>query len=636
VCGIFGIFPKQESTSPYLNKADLSTFSEIGNNSTRRGMDASGLVFSRDRASYNVIKGNLDFKKLFRKAKKDLYSCPDLDFLVGHTRLATHGDSASSTNNHPIISENWLVVHNGWVTNYRDIFSTSSLTEKNSGADIVDSYSINLVLENYSNSNKSSFHGDLAIHLARLEGELTFFALHRSGFSFLFTNVGNIYFYQNSDRVIFASEPDFFSSNLKPFVSQLPKNIIYELSNFNVNSDIHIKDLAGGVVDKKGKTNLLLDLNYVTYLKKLLSNQIFQLGFESKSIYRCKKCLLPETFPSIIFTDDGICQHCVNFVCSSPTGIEKVYNEIIKISPSGKVILGLSGGRDSCYLAHLSTEIGLSPIAVTYDWGLISNSARENMAKITGKLGLEHVLIARNTFKVKKRVRKSLKAVLNSKDSRFIPLLMAGDKSWMSIAKKVAKYRGNLPVLMGIQKYENTGFKTIGLLESKGFFLSNEKSSVGLSPKVLIKMLTAYFLFGIRHPYILGILFTDGLKGFIDYYFFNSEIINLLDSIDYDPQAVELLLRERYNFNFVDLESDDTWRAGDMTSHLYDVLYFKHLKFTEKDVMISNLIRNGKITTQQGLSSINNIERINFNLIFDYANYIEIDYAWLLRKLINY
>ena len=65
-------------------------------------------------------------------------------------------------------------------------------------------------------------------------------------------------------------------------------------------------------------------------------------------------------------------------------------------------IVGLSGGRDSCYGLHLLKTNMMNPIAYTYDWGLTTDISRINAAKICGSLGIEHIIRAANIEKKRK------------------------------------------------------------------------------------------------------------------------------------------------------------------------------------------------------------------------------------------
>ena len=92
-----------------------------------------------------------------------------------------------------------------------------------------------------------------------------------------------------------------------------------------------------------------------------------------------------------------------NFFCNAYEKQEfKGEDELIKIlekyrSKNNKpdCLVGFSGGRDSSYGLHLLKEkFKMNPIAYTYDWGLTTDNARINAAKICGKLGIQHATIA--------------------------------------------------------------------------------------------------------------------------------------------------------------------------------------------------------------------------------------------------
>jgi glucosamine--fructose-6-phosphate aminotransferase (isomerizing) len=633
MCGIFGIFTQVQSEKVKIDSKDFKLFSNIGLKSRIRGVDASGIMFGQSGSNVQVIKGNVDLRKLLKEVSRNSHKS-DNNFFVGHTRYATHGTRINQNNNHPVVSQNWLVIHNGWITNFDEIKQNTPLKNWGGANTSVDSFAINSVLEGMLSNSDEFSHQDFSQALNRLKGEISLFAIHKSGRSFLYTNVGNIYIFQTKDRILFASQPEFFQKKHAKFTSQLSIKKVYELPTVKISGSFDVKFMARSeVVDFLPNESSQYD---EFELREILIQKLNLLNSSRKELSHCSNCLIPETFPNIKFNSEGECQHCTNYKPTIPMSVKQLSEMLNAASPTRQIVFGLSGGRDSCYLAHLLSTQGFKPIAVTYDWGLISNDARENMANISGILGIEHLLITRNSDLIKKRVRRSLEEVLKSHDYRFIPLLMAGDKFWLRAVQNIAKRRKNLPVVMGMQKYENTGFKTIGLLESDKFYLGNTNSSISLSFAVLIKMVMSYLIWGLRQPSVLPILFTEGLYGFYYYYFFNSKIISPFNLIDYNPNDVESILQINYDYKFNKIGSHNTWRAGDMTSHLYDILYFIKLQFTEQDIMISNLIRSGKITKADGIKRINNLNRANLELVKSYSEYLSIDFSLLLKKIIDF
>ena len=50
-----------------------------------------------------------------------------------------------------------------------------------------------------------------------------------------------------------------------------------------------------------------------------------------------------------------------------------------KKNKNSDIVVGFSGGRDSSYMLHLlKTKYNMNPIAITYDWGMVTDLARRN------------------------------------------------------------------------------------------------------------------------------------------------------------------------------------------------------------------------------------------------------------------
>lgn len=120
----------------------------------------------------------------------------------------------------------------------------------------------------------------------------------------------------------------------------------------------------------------------------------------------CSRCILDDTIPKIRFDADGVCTHChVHDLLNRlfPLGdkgrayLEKMAAKM-KRDGRGKpydCIVGLSGGRDTCYCLYKTKELGLRPLAVHFDNGWDSEIAKNNIRKICDKLDVElHTIIA--------------------------------------------------------------------------------------------------------------------------------------------------------------------------------------------------------------------------------------------------
>jgi N-acetyl sugar amidotransferase len=105
--------------------------------------------------------------------------------------------------------------------------------------------------------------------------------------------------------------------------------------------------------------------------------------------------------PDIEFDSAGVCNHCHRrdrLVATLPA--TRVEGEVllgrivarIKEQGLGKdydCLLGISGGVDSSYLAHLAVGLGLRPLVVHFDNGWNSELAVKNIESVISKLGLD-------------------------------------------------------------------------------------------------------------------------------------------------------------------------------------------------------------------------------------------------------
>jgi N-acetyl sugar amidotransferase len=110
---------------------------------------------------------------------------------------------------------------------------------------------------------------------------------------------------------------------------------------------------------------------------------------------------MDNTDPDIFFDKDGVCNHCIEFDLKFKLIPRVDYREsslfwriveAIKASSKGQdfdCILGLSGGVDSSYLAHLCKEVHLKPLIVHFDNGWNTEYATRNIENLVNKLGFE-------------------------------------------------------------------------------------------------------------------------------------------------------------------------------------------------------------------------------------------------------
>ncbi|MEO2124393.1 MAG: N-acetyl sugar amidotransferase [bacterium] len=113
----------------------------------------------------------------------------------------------------------------------------------------------------------------------------------------------------------------------------------------------------------------------------------------------CRRCLYDDSIPGTTFESDGICSYCVLhdvMDAQYPTGQagESALQSVVdQMKAAGRekefdCILGVSGGCDSSYLAHVMVERGLRPLAVHFDNTWASPTATNNIYTVLDSLKL--------------------------------------------------------------------------------------------------------------------------------------------------------------------------------------------------------------------------------------------------------
>jgi N-acetyl sugar amidotransferase len=115
----------------------------------------------------------------------------------------------------------------------------------------------------------------------------------------------------------------------------------------------------------------------------------------------CTQCIMDTSDPNIEFNDAGVCNHCIRYenelsrrVFVGQEANEKLKGLVEKIKSNGKgkeydCIIGVSGGVDSTYVAYLTKQLGIRPLAVHFDNGWNSELAVSNIEKTLDHLGID-------------------------------------------------------------------------------------------------------------------------------------------------------------------------------------------------------------------------------------------------------
>lgn len=647
MCGIFGLIQLER------NKSSEKIFRNLFILSESRGKEAAGFaikgtekikVFKTPYPASVLVKTKVYNNEI--SFVKDNTNVPFIG--IGHSRLVTNGYEHFDENNQPVVKNGMIVIHNGIIVNQNELWAQYGQENRDSE---LDSELIPTIITKELDEG-IGFGEAFGKLFSKING-MTNIALFSNKYNnlILATNNGSIYYCNNLQKgmFVFASEgyilekllthkkPDrsnlvivqlspgeSVSINLKTY--SFEKNRIGQhFHNIEVNNNNHeIIYLKDQEIPKKIYINTSLDHLHYEVDNKFLFEYIKRKDSISL-LKRCTKCILPETFPLIEFDEKGVCNYCSNYQKTNYRGkdaLVEISNVYRKKGGKSDCLMPFSGGRDSSYALHyVVTELGLKPIAFSYDWGMITDLARRNQSRMCGKLGIEHILVSADIRRKRENIRKNVCAWLKRPDLGLIPLFMAGDKQYFYYSKLLQKQNGINLVIMGENHLEKTLFKSAfsgARQDSRGYMAYH------ISTSNKARMLAYYFHQFLSNPALLNASLLDTFGAFLSYYTIKHDYLNIYNFIKWNEKSIIGLLKEEYDWE-TDPETNSTWRIGDGTAAFYNYIYYMVAGFTENDTFRSNLIREGSLSRKEALSLAIDENKPRFNSLKWYCDTIQID-----------
>lgn len=668
MCGIFGLIVKPGTGYPA--KKLQGTLEKIAMLSESRGKDSSGLAI-RDKAtgSIHVIKGDVPIRQLLkssachRAVHKGLvaYKAGHGFSAFGHARLVTNGSQLNEVNNQPVLKDDIIIIHNGIIVNTDELWALHTDLRR---AYSIDTEIIPVLLRK--ELQKSTDLADACNRVfSQLEGTWSVAMMFQDLDQFMLaTNNGSLYYItDNRGFIVFASEGYFLerlkqdaafaamAGELKVNQLQANKGMIIHLSELEMKffdspvqrEAVPVVPVSPFALDKhslentKNKQEVVIDPSaFINRSKEAHLYKLLEYNARSISkLRRCTRCLLPETFPYIEFDHNGVCNYCNHYKPQDKVQPIENLKSLVKPyrSKDGRpdCIVPFSGGRDSTYSLHIvKRELGLHPIAFTYDWGMVTDLARRNIARVCGKLGVENIIVSADIHWKRENIRKNVKAWLKSPSLGMIPLFMAGDKFFFYYTNQVKKQTGIDLNIWGINNLENTEFK-VGFAGLKPQF--DKKRIYSLSIANQLK------LFGyvggniLRSPGYLNQSVFDSLGSFASRYVSpKKDYYHLFDYYRWDENEINDLIQHEYKWETA-IDTKSTWRIGDGTASFYNYIYYTVAGFSENDTFRSNQIREGMLTREQAMALIEEDNRPRYETLRWYLEIIGLDFAEVIRTV---
>ncbi|MDR2347387.1 MAG: hypothetical protein LBD90_01950, partial [Bifidobacteriaceae bacterium] len=345
---------------------------------------------------------------------------------------------------------------------------------------------------------------------------------------------------------------------------------------------------------------------------------------------RCAKCVLPETMPFIEFDAAGVCNYCRTYQPETYLGEAALADWADSVRrPDGRIdsLVAFSGGRDSSYgLHYLVAELGLKPLAFTYDWGMVTDLARRNQSRMCAQLGVELIIVSADIRKKRRNIRDNVTAWLKRPNLGLVPLFMAGDKQYFWYANQTARNYGLKDILLASNPFEKTHFKSgfCGVRPSQLGKSDADEELEHLAVASVAKMAAYYGKEYLANPGYINRSLLDTAGATASYYAIPHNYWRLFSYIPWDEAVVDRTLLGTYDWE-TSPEADSTWRIGDGTAPWYNYIYYRVCGFTENDTLRSNQIREGQITREHALEAVDRDNAPRYESMAWYFDAIGVD-----------
>jgi hypothetical protein len=675
MCGIFGlIVHKNTELSPVFIQKSLITLAWL---SESRGKDSSGLVFRYEpEKELQVYKGAVSLRYLLKRREvthqmnrmfesdglNQITGLKNTFAVMGHSRLVTNGSQLNDVNNQPVVKDGVIGIHNGIIVNDDALWKRHPDMQRDHEIDT----EVMLALIRKHLRNKWGLQASISKTVDEIFGTVAaaFFIDDLNKFA-LATNNGSLYVLTDEVGLFAFASEDYYLRVLAKKMSLNPTNgykirqispgkgVVLELEQFKLQEfsfSSEWKRAESGeclkapysitvhsISDGRPQRELVLDpAKIAAHPRAQANSSLLEFNIERiQSLRRCGRCLLPETFPFIEYDSQGTCNYCNNYkIKNAPKPVEELF-ELVKPyrRSDGRpdCIVPFSGGRDSTHTLHIVKNVlKLNPIAFTYDWGMVTDLGRRNIARVCGKLGVENILVSADISWKRDNIRKNILAWLRKPHLGMVPLFMAGDKYFYYFADQVKRQTGIDLNIWGINPLENTDFK-VGFLGVPPDHHKKRIYSLSLKRQIALFQGVGKNILG--NPHYLNGSVWDTFGSFIsrsviphrDYY-------HMYDYVRWDEREIEKLVLDEYQWETA-VDTTTTWRIGDGTAAFYNYIYYTVAGFSEYDTFRSNQIREGMLTREEGLQLVMKENRPRYPSIKWYIDILNLDYDSTIKRI---
>jgi hypothetical protein len=306
---------------------------------------------------------------------------------------------------------------------------------------------------------------------------------------------------------------------------------------------------------------------------------------------------MPATYPEITFDDHGLCHHCLTYEQPQPLGQDRLLQKIrAGRGAQYDCVLGISGGKDSCYVAYLAArKLGLRVLAVSYDFPFMVDLARENTRSVCEQLGIELLVV---------RSRNNLEVDLLR--NHLISLAATGT-TW---GQCMFCHYGIAAILYHTAQSRQIPFILSGVTHSETWWNPGNRMRI-LARRLRDLPLTEKAIFGLYQARAFACLVDQrrqfpmpGNSALNVYRLANTpaggpQTIRVFDYVGWDQELIEKTLQEETGWRKP--PTSLTWRYDCMLEPLLDLTFKRDLGISSAGLYLCGLIRSGQMGREEAL-----------------------------------
>lgn len=335
----------------------------------------------------------------------------------------------------------------------------------------------------------------------------------------------------------------------------------------------------------------------------------------------CTRCVMDTSVEDIKFDELGVCNYCkkyeqrvANEILPEDERIVKLNKLVAKIKEAGKnnkydCVIGLSGGVDSSYVAHLIKELGLRALSVHLDNGWNTELSKKNMKNIVEKLNLDLIEIKVDEDEFYDLQKAFIKSSIEN-------LELPTDHAITSVLLREADKRGIKYVLSG------SNLVTEGILPIRGGRSFDHKLILDIQSKFGTKELKTYPLMS-AWEFAYKILIKK------------MKYVSILNLVPYEKEKVLRLLEEKYDYvRYVAKHYESIY-----TRFFQGYMLLVKYKYDKRIAHLSTLVMSGQITRDEALNELKknpypdeNIFKEDFEIFLKKLNFTQEEFDKIMKQ----